>query len=188
MRRLVPIVVDALKFPKAECPFWQSSKATKLFLLFFPGNPGLVEFYEKFLGAIFEDAQSHNAGLSVLAVPHLNQSKSAYRAGHVYSLQEQIEHKTLVYGKLLREHPDARFILMGHSVGAFMCHQVESLCNVCRDLTQKIACDAIRRSEDSRLHRVIELFPTVHEIRKTPNANKLYVRPSLIAVQSLIPG
>lgn len=44
-----------------------------------------------------------------------------YGEGALYGLREQVSHKMSVLSILRRKHPHSRFVLAGHSVGAFIC-------------------------------------------------------------------
>ncbi|KAI9313774.1 hypothetical protein BX666DRAFT_1863936 [Dichotomocladium elegans] len=104
-------------------------------MLFIPGNPGLIEYYAEFLQSIYEDAPS------TLVI-----------FGGTYSLQDQIDHKVACFDALQRQHPDARFVIMGHSIGAYFAVEVLK-----------------HRQHVANIDRLIALFPCLYDIAMSPN-------------------
>lgn len=75
---------------------------------------------------------SHLTSIVLHPVSHLGQSPGEHNPpsqhSRLYSLREQIEHKAQCLD-LLRERfpPETQYILMGHSMGAYVCAEV---CNM----------------------------------------------------------
>ncbi|KAI8366822.1 uncharacterized protein BYT42DRAFT_587990 [Radiomyces spectabilis] len=137
-----------------ETLWWPSRGDGKKTVLFFiPGNPGLAEYYTQFL----QDIHEHSApSLEICAVSHLGHSVGSHTVASsrdaVYTLQEQIEHKIDCFDQLRKDNPGGtQFILMGHSVGAYICAEV------------------LKQRQQHDIVRLIALFPTLREIALTPN-------------------
>ncbi|CAO3651359.1 unnamed protein product [Cunninghamella echinulata] len=114
--------------------FWWPAKTInkkKTVILFVPGNPGL--------------AISH--------LGHSHGTHSEKEPQRVYSLQEQIDHKVACFDQLKKENQDidTQYILMGHSLGAYICSEV------------------LKRRQQDNIIQSIALFPALREIALTPN-------------------
>ncbi|ORX55105.1 alpha/beta-hydrolase [Hesseltinella vesiculosa] len=139
---------------KTESLWWpaQSTQQPKTVLFFICGNPGLIEYYTHFLQAIHQTTVT----LEIVGVSHLGHSLGPHNppeaAGRVYGLQEQIDHKVACFDQLRQDNPeDTNYILMGHSMGAYVCAEV------------------LKQRPDHRITTMIALFPTLREIALTPN-------------------
>lgn len=87
--------------------------------------------------------------------PHTKYQKDPDR---LYSLHEQIQHKIRCFDILRSENAaDTKFILMGHSIGAYICAEV------------------LKKRQDQGIERLIALFPTLREIALTPNGVSISV-------------
>ncbi|KAI9275965.1 hypothetical protein BDA99DRAFT_431178 [Phascolomyces articulosus] len=132
----------------------QEPSKKKKILLFIPGNPGLVEYYTDFLEEIH-----HNVPfpLEIFGVSNLGMnittpaSTKGTTSGKLYSLQDQIDHKIACFDILCQENPDTEFILMGHSIGAY------------------ISVEVLKKRHTQRITQVVTLFPTIREIGLSPN-------------------
>lgn len=133
-----------------------------------PGNPGIVEFYERFAWQL----HSHVAGgADVTVVGHLGHCSLSLTGGRVHTYAEQTEHKValvaaLAAGTLVDEGgggssggdavpAPAALVLAGHSIGALM------------------AVDAMRRVPSAAVRQVHLLTPTLHRIGDTPKGRRL---------------
>ena len=104
------------------------------FLVFFPGNPGAIEFYRFFLGRLAE-----KSGVRVVGVGLAGHTRSELNGGRFFTLQDQVEHKVAAVKSLLEDKeaslaaaaaPAAgaqrralqapRVLLCGHSIGAWI--------------------------------------------------------------------
>ncbi|ORZ10739.1 hypothetical protein BCR42DRAFT_421916 [Absidia repens] len=127
----------------------------KTVLLFICGNPGLIEYYTDFLDSVHKQA-SVSTCLEIVGVSHLGHSigphTSPSSANHLYSLQDQIDHKLACFDQLRKENPsDTQYILVGHSMGSYVCAEV------------------LKQRQQHNIIRLIALFPTLREIALTPN-------------------
>ncbi|CAO3652185.1 unnamed protein product [Cunninghamella blakesleeana] len=140
--------------------FWWPSKTTdftnkkKTVLLFSPGNPGLASWYIPFLDKIHNNSFPT---LEIVAVSHLGHSVGPHNENEpkrIYGLQEQIDHKIACFDQLKKEneHINTQYILMGHSVGSYLCSEVLK-----------------HRQHDNEIIQLIALFPALREIALTPN-------------------
>jgi hypothetical protein len=123
----------------------------KLVFYMIPGNPGLVSYYENFLRGIWELSSGQvvcfgveHPGHQDLLHPHQNsghnindhrhqkrqqqqqQQRQVYNheIGKPLTLKEQCRHKIHVLDYLVQRYPNAKIIMAGHSIGAYMAVQV----------------------------------------------------------------
>jgi pimeloyl-ACP methyl ester carboxylesterase len=86
-------------------------------------------------------------------VSHVGHTVESH-TGHHLNLDEQIHHKVAVVDALRERYGQkARLILIGHSVGAYMCLQT------------------LKARPSHGIERVYGLFPTIQHIRDTPNGD-----------------
>ncbi|KAL6073325.1 hypothetical protein QOT17_004982 [Balamuthia mandrillaris] len=126
-----------------------------LTLVLLPGNPGVIDFYVDFLEALHQHCDGR---FPIYGVSHAGHSSSGdLNNGAVYSLQEQIQHKIHFLDGLRGKR---RLVLMGHSLGAYICLQVA------------------KRRPDFRVEQVLSLFPAIHDLYQgLPPPIKLFMRP-----------
>jgi len=122
-----------------------------------PGNPGCIKFYDKFAAAVGEAT-----GVSVKGASHTGHAKIP-SSDHEHpgledcGLEAQIRHKVEF---LRQEVLDAfeRVVLIGHSIGCYMILHL---------------MDLLTEEERSKIAKCILLFPTIENMRETPNGRKL---------------
>ncbi|KAJ9111273.1 hypothetical protein QFC22_006573 [Naganishia vaughanmartiniae] len=178
--------LDTVPRGQAECQWYppKNKKRPKAVIVFFPGNPGLVEYYPPFLHKL---QSLIPASYGLISLGHVGHSLSlSFQTQHL-TLTEQIQVKVEFVEKL-REELDAwrkeeqargdagetMIGLMGHSVGAEIAVQTT------RDLeepermvsTSEPTKDVVTRPA-SRITAAFLLFPTLAHIAKTPNARRL---------------
>ena len=124
---------------EALFPADDAAKTPVLFLV--PGNPGLVRFYHTFLGSLHAHLGQRHLALCVSHAGHVEAGNVA--ATGLYSLEQQIEHKLAILDRLPAGTP---VVLLGHSIGAYMCLEIA------------------RRRPQMRIERVFALFPTVRSL------------------------
>jgi len=150
------------------CYFWQDfssipiqhmkagDKEEEISFVIIPGNPGCIEFYEKFSRTLMKQT-----GLCVRGVSHTGHVKSPAGLQHPQltecGLQTQIEHK-LMYLREIAFKNAARIILIGHSIGSYMILQM---------------LDCLSEEEANRVIKAILLFPTIERMSLTPNGKQL---------------
>lgn len=139
------LVWNALPAAKALC----NHKRTVFVMI--PGNPGVIHYYEDFLFALYYRLRGK---VSVIGVEHAGHT-SARKETVLFNLEDQVQHKVAVLDRLIEENPNTRFILGGHSVGAYICLQL------------------LKRRPNLEIARVFQLLPTVKEIGSTPNGRRL---------------
>ncbi|ORX88166.1 alpha/beta-hydrolase [Basidiobolus meristosporus CBS 931.73] len=152
---------------------WWPARATteeKTVLFMIPGNPGVVEFYTPFLNTIYSEL---NEKIDIVGVSHLGHSKGEHdnSDGKVYSLDEQIAHKIDCLDMLHKRYPkNTRFILVGHSIGAFICEKV------------------FKARPNLNIVRVFSLFPTIEHIADTPRGKQMrpLFRPEIRKIASAL--
>lgn len=85
-----------------------------LHVLFIPGNPGIVTFYNDFLESLYALL---GGTASLTAIGHISHSSKDWEHGRLFSLQEQIDHKMdFIVHEL--ENNNTPVILVGHSIGS----------------------------------------------------------------------
>ncbi|CAM6014825.1 unnamed protein product [Sphagnum balticum] len=97
-------------------------KGPALQIVFVPGNPGVVAYYQEYLDALYDILEG---GASVTAISHIaHVSRDWEDAGRLFSLQEQIDHKLEFVQQQLNQRPDVPLILVGHSIGAYIIMEI----------------------------------------------------------------
>ncbi|CDH53121.1 upf0554 protein c2orf43 homolog [Lichtheimia corymbifera JMRC:FSU:9682] len=129
--------------------WWPAREETTTVLLFIPGNPGLIEYYAEFLECIHAQASPN---LEIFAVSHLGVS-TGDDPNALYSFQDQIDHKIECFDILKKRYSadDTKFVLMGHSIGAYL------------------AVEVFKQRHAFNIDRLIALFPCLYDIALTPN-------------------
>lgn len=110
------------------------SLTTSLVILFIPGNPGLIDYYQSFLSTLQSSLPSEIRDETELyAIGHLGHSLEAEKKGLVKgfkpseqaSLEEQVLVKCQFVDELRGKLGDqVKIIIMGHSIGSWICLQV----------------------------------------------------------------
>ncbi|CAG8695363.1 4354_t:CDS:2 [Ambispora leptoticha] len=131
---------------------------TNLVLLMIPGNPGVIDYYTPFLSTIYDEYEKK---IEIVGVSQLGHSHGPHHDSFIklWSLQDQINHKIKFFDILCEKFAIVdgekkiypRFILCGHSMGAYICSQV-------------------LKARPNHIEQVYLLFPTLQHIAKTPNA------------------
>ncbi|KAJ3411509.1 hypothetical protein HDV05_002117 [Chytridiales sp. JEL 0842] len=158
-----------------------------------PGNPGIPEYYESFLRELWILFEGRCV---CVCVGHPGHSRPSVRkdavavvgGGGVFSkdargvendlrrelerqreemvgrlpervlgLEEQVRNKVAVLDYLLDRYPNAQVVMAGHSIGSYMATEVLKA----------------RPHPHHRLHTIINLFPTLHHIVRTPRGRSL---------------
>ncbi|KAF9273321.1 hypothetical protein BGZ68_001608 [Mortierella alpina] len=126
---------------------------TVLFMI--PGNPGLIDYYTPFLQTVHDTCQGR---IDIFGASHLGHSAGSHVAdpSRLYSLEEQVENKIAILDRLRETYPPGtRFILAGHSMGAWLALRV------------------LKARPNHGIVRIFQLFPTIHRIADTPNGRKM---------------
>jgi len=135
--------------------YWRKAKQShprKLVVI--PGNPGIIDFYTTFIDQLYD---KFGQQYDVIGVAHAGHSGSVQR---IFSLQEQIQHKIDVLEYIKSQKSDAEFVLMGHSVGAY------------------ISLKVVKRQPDIGVSHVVNLFPTIRDLwQGLAPAVKMFVLP-----------
>ncbi|CAG8590386.1 5258_t:CDS:2 [Ambispora leptoticha] len=120
------------------------------------GNPGLIDYYIPFLTTIYDEFR--RGDIVIVGVSHLGHSHTLLNSNidpKFYTLQDQIEHKIKCFDKLREMFSTRKFILCGHSIGAYICSEV------------------LRARSSHGIEKVYALFPTIQKISQTPNGRML---------------
>ncbi|XP_026811778.1 lipid droplet-associated hydrolase [Rhopalosiphum maidis] len=125
------------------------------------GNPGIAEFYEKFLQEVY---RTLNVPVWVLShagheVPPSNLGliiPDPKKYPDLYTLKGQVEHKLRFIEKYVPDNCD--LYLVGHSIGS--------------KIISELLKDSVMAQRLS-VKRSIFLFPTLQKMRETPNGRKL---------------
>ncbi|GAA5843671.1 hypothetical protein JCM3766R1_007204 [Sporobolomyces carnicolor] len=164
-----PLPISSIRTGPRSLPydvthFPPPSLSVKLVLVFVPGNPGLVSYYDSFLSTLQASLPTEiKETTEMYAVGHLGHSLKAERDGMVKgfkpsqqaTLEEQVQSKVEFIDEIAGKHgKDARIMVLGHSIGSWICLQM---------LKQ-------RPNSISSAHL---LFPTISSMSLTPNGRKL---------------
>jgi hypothetical protein len=131
------------------------------FFVMLPGNPGVPDCYTRYLAAVAAAAAGDAAVAGGAGFPlhTLTIGHTAHTADTAcdtrYSLDDQLAHKRAVLAALLDAHPDARLVLAGHSVGAYM------------------VVELLRSLPPAAVVRCVLLTPTLSNIGASPNGVRL---------------
>ncbi|KAG9327704.1 hypothetical protein KVV02_006408 [Mortierella alpina] len=126
---------------------------TVLFMI--PGNPGLIDYYTPFLQTVHDTCQG---SIDIFGASHLGHSAGSHVTdpSRLYSLEEQVQNKIAILDRLRETYPPGtRFILAGHSMGAWLALRV------------------LKARPKHGIARIFQLFPTIHRIADTPNGRKM---------------
>lgn len=116
---------------------WPATAAADTVILFICGNPGLVDYYLEFLSTIHASSPSN---YEVIGVGHEGHSPdqplplteglnliSHFGQRALPTLAEQVERKIAYVDHIHSEHkPGIKLVLIGHSVGAYICQEVRT--------------------------------------------------------------
>ncbi|KYQ92204.1 hypothetical protein DLAC_07050 [Tieghemostelium lacteum] len=101
--------------------FTNSKSFSNTKILVIPGNPGIVSFYIEFIKTLHAET-----GYDIVGISHIGHCGRVKNKN--FSVEDQIQHKSLVIDYLLDQHwsiekdkqKDIEFILIGHSVGSYV--------------------------------------------------------------------
>ncbi|KAJ0249450.1 Alpha/beta-Hydrolases superfamily protein [Hirschfeldia incana] len=100
------------------------AETPKFHVLFIPGNPGVVSFYNDFLESLH---QFLDGNASITAVGQISHTCKDWESGKLFSLQEQIDHKVEFVRREL-ENVEVPIILVGHSIGSYISLEILRKC------------------------------------------------------------
>ncbi|XP_027837933.2 lipid droplet-associated hydrolase isoform X1 [Aphis gossypii] len=125
------------------------------------GNPGITEFYEKFLQEVYR-----TLNVPVWVLSHAGHEVPPSNSEHkipdpkmypdLYTLKGQVEHKLRFIEKYVPDNCD--LYLVGHSIGSKIISELLKDSTMAQRLSVK---------------RSVFLFPTLQKMRETPNGRKL---------------
>jgi len=130
-----------------------TSSHLRTVVLFVPGNPGLIDFYNPFLSVLHRSFKDD--GLAILAhallghSPHITIPKRSE-----FLLSQQVEAVITVVDKINACWNNIKLVLVGHSVGSWIITQV-------------------LKARPNVIDALYMLFPTISNMRRTPNGQML---------------
>jgi hypothetical protein len=125
-------------------------------ILILPGNPGSPYFYTDFATHLHAaSAQRLPITITCHACHSAASTGAASAPPQYHDLAAQVRHKVAVARALLQRHPGVPLVLLGHSVGAYMCLEV------------------MRALPEAAVARALLLFPTLLHIGASPNGQAL---------------
>ncbi|GBG25604.1 Lipid droplet-associated hydrolase [Hondaea fermentalgiana] len=153
VRRGVPAKVDG-RVLEADMVHLDAGVASRKVFIFFPGNPGLVDFYLTMLREIF---RRNKGSVHVVAIGHAGHSAWTPGDHQPIGYQAQIQHKVQVLRQEISwfEDADAQVMIAGHSVGA------------------RVGLEVMHALPAVKWVRYIGICPTVMYIGQSPNGTKL---------------
>ncbi|XP_021765654.1 lipid droplet-associated hydrolase-like isoform X1 [Chenopodium quinoa] len=89
-------------------------------VLFIPGNPGIVTFYNDFVESLYEEL---GGKASITAIGHISHTSKDWEHGRLFSLEDQINHKIDYIAHELQNN-SAPIILVGHSIGSHIASEM----------------------------------------------------------------
>ncbi|CAN7010548.1 unnamed protein product [Brassica rapa subsp. trilocularis] len=101
------------------------AESPKFHVLFIPGNPGVVSFYNDFLESLH---QFLDGNASITAVGQISHTSKDWESGKLFSLQDQIDHKVEFIRQEL-ESVKVPIILVGHSIGSYISLEILRKCS-----------------------------------------------------------
>lgn len=163
IRDNVRVTVDVLESRAGLLPELLSGAASpkvgRNLLIFFPGNPGVVNFYLEFVALLAAKS------VDVVVMGFAGHSLHELNAGQYFTLQDQLELAHQFTGRVLNDRVNSRYTscnVGGHSIGSF------------------VALHMCARFEE--VSRAFLLTPTICNMKISPNGakNGKFLRPWLI--------
>ena len=159
--------------------------AIRTYLIYFvTGNPGLVEYYRTFLTHLYGvlthntasdrsiEFQVYGRSLSGFEMNDAEIKTMKWRKQPPYGLQDQIRHSEDELAELVEEVKesggarDVRVILVGHSVGSYICLEI---------IRRLRAHGMVGEDFETRVVGAVGLFPTVVDIARSESGMKASV-------------
>jgi len=117
-----------------------------------PGSPGVINYYRRFMGQIYD---TWDKQIDIYGIEHMGHTDRKLEGENIlFSNQQQIESKIAFFDMLKAKpeyaHPDTKFYLIGHSLGAYMILRL------------------FEERPNSGITKAFLLFPAIHEIEQTP--------------------
>ncbi|UYV79338.1 C2orf43 [Cordylochernes scorpioides] len=170
------VVVGGVPTHVLTCGRWLEDELPGLIIIFIPGNPGAIDYYEEFLKALYEGLQR---AVPIWGISHAGHAMSppGYPRPKIqgneelYSLEGQVAHKVAFIQKYVPANREV--ILIGHSIGCY------------------VVLEILRRLPGLQVPRAVLLFPTVERMASTPQGQWVwplltYLRyPTLLGVYAL---
>ncbi|KAF8078790.1 hypothetical protein FPV67DRAFT_1466481 [Lyophyllum atratum] len=143
-------------FGRSHALWWPAKLPTpETVILFIPGNPGLLDFYVPFLSSIHK--KDKTSTLAIFARSHIGHTPGIEpsNSSSTYGLTAQVESSIEAFDAIQSAFGvDTKIIVVGHSVGAWLSLQV-------------------LKARPLAVSAVFLLFPTISQIRDTPNGRKI---------------
>lgn len=136
-------------------------------VLMIPGNPGVIAYYEYFLSRLFDLS---NQEIDIIAVQHLGHTKGVKEnETDLFTLEEQLEHKLAFFDHVRRSYKSTtKFVLVGHSIGAWL------------------TVNMLKHRTRHGISKIFGLFPTLENIKRTPNGRIVKVSSICLIVLLLV--
>ena len=146
----------------------------KEIIVFIPGVPGIIGYYDKFLSKLHSLLNVPVWGISYAGhmIPPATEKPglpTLNKHPHLYDLKGQVDHKIDFITKYVPEN--GKITLIAHSIGS------------------KMAIDALQNSSVRRkVEKVYLLFPVIERLAEAPNGNSFWVKyqPIYMAVMILL--
>lgn len=186
-----PLPISSIRTGPRSLPydithFPPPSLTIKLVLVFIPGNPGLVSYYDSFLTTLQSSLPNEiKETTEIYAVGHLGHSLKGEKEGMVKgfkpsqqaSLEEQVESKIEFVDELKGKYgDDVKIMVMGHSIGSWVCLQVRPLLfapSFAARLNRSLSLPQMLKQRPNLISSAHLLFPTISSMTLTPNGRKL---------------
>jgi hypothetical protein len=123
---------EPLPSAKSSADERKESNSTKIIVI--PGNPGVIEFYQTFINALYEGLGKRfpvfgsmflftllRLYLTPNTVGHAGHGAVGKNNSRVFTLEDQIAHKAMFLERFAK---GTKFIVLGHSVGSYIALKV----------------------------------------------------------------
>ncbi|KFK38527.1 hypothetical protein AALP_AA3G125800 [Arabis alpina] len=95
------------------------------YVLFIPGNPGVVPYYKEFLESLHEFLDGN---ASIIAIGQISHTSKDWESGRLFSFQEQIDHK-IDFVRQELESVKVPIVLVAHSIGSYISLEMLRKCS-----------------------------------------------------------
>jgi len=150
------VPLQHMKVSPAQIKLASTNKELLVFVII-PGNPGCIQFYEKFAQVLCDSTNT-----SVWGVSHTGHAQSDRNSNLEHpklldcGLESQIEHKISYLENEVFQKAE-KVILIGHSIGCYIILHI---------------MDRMKQRESAILKSIL-LFPTIERMKLSPQGKKL---------------
>ncbi|KAG4104525.1 hypothetical protein H8356DRAFT_1639741 [Neocallimastix lanati (nom. inval.)] len=132
-----------------------SENSPRTVVILVPGSPGIVDYYRRFMGQIYD---TWDKKIDIYGIEHSGHTGRKLEGDNVlYSNQQLIDSKIKFFDMIKEKpeyaNPDTKFYFIAHSLGGYMVLKL------------------LEARPISGIVKAFLIFPAIHEIEKTPSGN-----------------